>query len=314
LGRDDWEELSVTVNKFDVVTWVKDGAWVLPTTLKNLEEVLPSEAVHRKIAVDDHSSDETAEILQDFGWEVYTNPRTGISAGANYALSKVDCPFFVSIEQDLVLSKEWYTRVPKLLDAFDVAIASGVRFSTKPKAVHDLEKYVYRKYLMEEKLAPYLSNRKASAFTLGKTLDNTIYDTKVMRAIGGFPELSTNSGVDTILSYKLRRFGYKWLVDPHCHSIHLRHGLTQTLRHQRWYALAAAEARETIKEFGLQLPWGDSNLGIKHSAFRLFMSPLVALFVALKMKNPTITVVHPLIKLFNFAGYLDSLKVLNLEN
>lgn len=55
------------VNNFDVVSWVKDGAWVLPTTLKKLEEALPSEFVHRKIAVDDHSNDDTVKILKDFG-------------------------------------------------------------------------------------------------------------------------------------------------------------------------------------------------------------------------------------------------------
>ena len=296
------------VNNFDIISWVKDGDWVLPKTLKNLEETLPSEFVHRKIAVDDHSSDDTVKVLKDFGWEVYSNPDSGISSGANYALTKVDCPFFMSFEQDLLLSKDWWSRVPELLDDPEVAVASGVRFSTKPKAVHDLEKYVYRKYLMEERIAPYLSDRKASAFTLGKTLDNTIYTTDAVRAIGGFPEMSTSSGIDTILSYKLRSCGFKWSVDPYCHSVHLRRGLSQELRHQRWYAIAAVEARETIKKFGLQLPWDNFNLGIKHSGFRLLMAPAVGMFVALKMRNPMISLVHPLIKLFNFVGYLDSLK------
>jgi GT2 family glycosyltransferase len=296
------------VDKFDVVSWVKDGAWVLPATLLNLETALPSEFVHRKIAVDDHSSDDSVKILKDFGWEVYSNPNSGISSGANYALSKVDCPFFMSFEQDLLLSEKWWPHVPALLDKSDVAVASGVRFSTKPRAVHDLEKYVYRKYLMEEKLAPYLSSRKASAFTLGKTLDNTIYTTDAIRAIGGFPKMSTSSGIDTILSYKLRSFGYEWLVDPYCHSVHVRHGLSQELRHQRWYAWAAVEARAIVEEFGLELPWENLNLGIKHSGSRLLMSPGVALFVALKMRNPMIAVVHPLLRLYNFMGYLDSLK------
>ena len=123
--------------------------WVLPVTLKKLEEALPSEFVHRKIAVDDHSSDDTVKILKDFGWDVYPNPNSGISSGANYSLSKVDCPFFMSFEQDLLLANDWWPRLPELLDESDGAVASGVRFSTKPKAVHDLEKYVYRVYLME---------------------------------------------------------------------------------------------------------------------------------------------------------------------
>ena len=76
--------------KFDVVSWVKDGGWCLPKTLKRLDDVLPTEFVHRKIMVDDGSVDNTVEIGKDFGWEVYSNSGSGISAGANYALSKVD--------------------------------------------------------------------------------------------------------------------------------------------------------------------------------------------------------------------------------
>jgi hypothetical protein len=297
------------VNNFDVISWVKDGAWVLPTTLKNLEEALPNEFVHRKIAVDDNSSDDSVKILKDFGWDVYPNPNSGISSGANYGLSKVDCPFFMSFEQDLLLSKDWWTRVPELLNDSDVAVASGVRFSTKPETIRDLEKYVYRKYLMEEKLAPYLSNRKASVFTLGKTLDNTLYKTEVMKKIGGFPYLSTNGGVDTLLTYILNSHGFQWQVDPLCVSQHIRRGLKQELNHQRWYAIASAETRQKIISQGLDT--ADRMGGFitfKHGVERLLLSPLAGAFVAYKMRNPMIAVVHPLIKLFWFVGYLDSRK------
>ena len=130
----------LSVNKFDLITWVKDGAWVLPTTLKRLEDVLPTELVHRKIMVDDGSKDETRNIGKDFNWEVYSNPGSGISSGANYALSKVDCPFFMSFEQDLFLSRDWCAKIFRLMENDKVAVASGIRFSNCPKAVHDLEK------------------------------------------------------------------------------------------------------------------------------------------------------------------------------
>ncbi|PVX24561.1 MAG: hypothetical protein CW716_09830 [Candidatus Bathyarchaeum sp.] len=299
----------MTVNKFDIISWVKDGAWVLPATLLNLESVLPSEFVHRKIAVDDGSSDDTVKILKDFGWDVYRNPSSGISSGANYGLSKVESPFFMSFEQDLFLTEDWWHRIPELLDDSSVAVASGVRFSTKPDTIRDLEKYVYRKYLMEEKLAPYLSNRKASVFTLGKTLDNTLYRTDVMRKVGGFPYLSTSSGVDTLLTYILKAHGFEWRVDPSCVSQHIRKGLKQELNHQRWYAVASAETRHKILSQGLDT---EDRMGgfvtFKHALERLLLSPLAAAFVACKMRNPRITFVHPLIKLYWFVGYLDSRK------
>lgn len=71
--------------KFDIITWVKDGAWVLPTTLKRLENVLPNEKIHRKMMIEDDSKDETRAIGKEFNWEVYSNPGSGISSAANYA-------------------------------------------------------------------------------------------------------------------------------------------------------------------------------------------------------------------------------------
>lgn len=301
----------LSVNKFDLITWVKDGAWVLPTTLKRLEDVLPTELVHRKIMVDDGSKDETRNIGKDFNWEVYSNPGSGISSGANYALSKVDCPFFMSFEQDLFLSKDWCAKILGLMENDKVAVASGMRFSNCPKAVHDLEKYVHMKYLLEEKIAPYLANRRASAYTLGKTLDNTLFRTSAVQKIGGFPVIKTGFGIDTLLSYTFYQHGYVWIVDPTCHSIHLRHGLSQELKHQRWYAVAAIETRERLKKMELDLPWNVLEIGVKYSGIQLLMSPFVGVFVSIKTRNPMISVVHPLLKLFKFVGHLDSLKGAN---
>lgn len=39
-------------NNFDVISWVKDGGWMLPKTLKNLHEVPPREFVQRKLAIE----------------------------------------------------------------------------------------------------------------------------------------------------------------------------------------------------------------------------------------------------------------------
>ncbi len=284
--------------------WVKDGAWVLPKTLRRLEQVLPNKSVHRKIMVDDHSTDESRDIGKRFGWEVYANSESGISSGANFALSMVDCPYFMSVEQDLLLSKHWWSQVSCLLSDSKFGAASGVRFSNKPQAVHDLEQYAYRKYLVDPQIASYLSKRKLSSLTLGKTLDNTMYKTDVIRAIGGFPCMSANCGVDTMLVFKLRQHGYDWNVNPLCQSVHLRRGLQQILNHQKWYAAASQEITYKLEQLGLSAD--DLDHGIKHS-FRWLLSPFVGTFVAAKMRNPLICIVYPLIKLYNFLGYVTKL-------
>lgn len=279
---------------FDIVTWVKNGGWCLPRTLSQLEEVIPPNVIHRKIAIDDASTDDSVKILKRFGWEVHQNPGAGISAGANYALKLVDCQYFMSFEQDLFLSPDWFDKVTPLVTG-KVAAASGIRFSDKPKSIGDIEKYVHKKYLMES-LASYLKARKESAFTLGKTLDNTFYNTDVIMSVGGFPVMPSSSGVDTILAYKLNEAGFKWVVNADVQSVHFRKDLTQCLKHQYWYAVALNEVKRQLPSY---------PVSVKQDIQRLAISPLTALFMSIKMKNPKIFLFHPLLRYYRLMGLLS---------
>jgi glycosyltransferase involved in cell wall biosynthesis len=280
---------------FDIVTWVKNGGWCLPRTLLQLEKALPSNFIHRKIAIDDASTDDSVKILKSFGWEVYKNRGKGISAGANYALQLVDCPYFMSFEQDLLLSQNWFNNVTPLVKG-NIAAASGIRFSDKAKTVRDIEQYVYKKYLMETRLASYLQDRKESAFLLGKTLDNTFYNTKIIRSIGGFPFMSASSGIDTLLAYRIREKGFKWIVNPEVQSIHLRKNFTQNLSHQYWYSSA-------LKEVKLREP--NFTINLKQEIKKLVTSPFTGFLMSFKMKNPKIFVVYPLLRFYRLRGFLS---------
>ncbi len=223
------------IDKVDLVMWTKNGAQTLPRVLQRINEAIPQEFVNKKIIVDDASSDGTPTIATSFGWSVIPNKGHGISDGANTALEQVTSDFFVSFEQDLLLALDWWHKIPPLLENSNVAVASGMRFADKPIGVKKMQEYVGKKYRGEANLAPWLKSRDMSAFTLGKTLDNTIYKTKIIRALGGFPKLRINAGVDTTLAYKIDHSGYKWIVDYNMQSIHLRKGLRQELNHQYWY-------------------------------------------------------------------------------
>ncbi len=290
------------IGKVDLVMWTKNGAKTLPAVLKRINAVIPSEHVNRRLIVDDQSTDGTPDIAKAHGWDVVPNAGTGISDGANTALRNVQCDYFVSFEQDLLLAEDWWRKIPPLLENPQVAAASGMRFASQPRGVMRLQQYVARKYRGEVQLSSWLRGRQNAAFTLGSTLDNTIYKTSVIRSVGGFPMVKVNAGVDTTLAYRLKMVGYAWAVDYNVQSVHLRGGLQHELSHQYWYGTQSREIWQKVEhESQQQAPI--SRFGI---FYRFAISPFTGLFVAYKMREATIAYIHPLIKFYYLKGYLES--------
>jgi GT2 family glycosyltransferase len=282
--------------------WTKNGAAALPLVLKRISEVMPSKFVNERTIVDDRSTDDTREIAKSFGWNVIFNEGSGISDGANTALKNVTSEYFISFEQDLLLTRDWWNKIPAYLGNPKVAAASGMRFADKPRGVRKLQQYVAKKYRGEASLASWLRNRQNAAFTLGSTLDNTIYKTSVVRAVGGFPKVKVNAGVDTTLAYRLKQAGYSWVVDYNVQSTHLRSGLKHELRHQYWYGTQVHEIWRRI-ELETRQPPPITEFGI---IYRFVISPFTGLFIAFKTREPTITYIHPLIRFYYLRGYLEA--------
>ena len=288
--------------KIDLVMWTKNGANTLPLVLKRISEVIPDKVVNKKVVSDDSSDDDTRSIAESYGWTVVSNAGKGISDNANTALSNVFSEFFVSFEQDLLLARDWWSRIPPLLTDSKVAAASGMRFASKPAGVRKLQQYVAKKYRGEAYLASWLRARQMAAFTLGKTLDNTIWKTRVVRSVGGFPKIKVNAGVDTTLAYRIQQAGYNWVVDYNVQSTHLRNDLRQELQHQYWYATQLNEIWGRIeKETNRPPPITRSSV-----MSRFITSPFTGVFVAIKTREPSIVYIHPLIRFYYLKGFLES--------
>ena len=298
------------IDKVDLVMWTKNGAQTLPAVLHRINEVIPQEFVNQKIVADDASSDNTQHIASSFGWSVIPNKGHGISDGANTALEAVTSNFFISFEQDLFLTPDWWQKIPPLLENPKVAIASGMRYADKPVGVKKMQEYVGRKYRGEANLASWLKSRDMSAFTLGKTLDNTIYKTKIIRQLGGFPKLRVNAGVDTTLAYKVDHAGYGWIVDYNVRSDHMRKGLKQELDHQYWYG---AQLYEIWRKIGVETtkPPPVTRLGVIR---RFIISPFTGLFMAIQTKEPSVLYIHPLIRFYYMKGLLQTSKTQKQDN
>ncbi len=276
------------LGKVDLVMWTKNGAATLPIVLKRIGNIVPTTNIGQKIIVDDKSTDSTTRIAVQNGWQVIPNSGTGISDGANTALREVRTEWFASFEQDLLLASDWWHKVPRLLEEPSTSVASGIRIPNSPSTIKKIEEYEAEKYLSQDKTAIGL---EAEAY--GKTLDNTIYKTDVIRRMGGFPKLPVPAGIDTILNYRLAQKALKWAVDFTARSTHLRTGLRDELRHYRFYS----QCVDAINQIQTGRPYPLENL-----YRRFLLGPFRGFEIALKMHDPQIIYVYPLIRLEYIRG------------
>jgi glycosyltransferase involved in cell wall biosynthesis len=278
-------------DKVDLVMWTKNGARTLPNVLRQIDFVIPKEAVKKKVIVDDCSSDDTKLIAKTFGWSVYPNDGKGISDGANTALKYVESERFISFEQDVLLSPCWWPNVPNLLSEKDTAVASGSRFPNKPLALRKLLEYDLDKYPRELE--------DSDVFHYAKTLDNTIYRTKIIKKIGGFPKITLDACVDNVLAKRIHDAGFNWKVDYSVKSMHIRKGFRDELRHFYWY--------------GAQYPILEPYITGRHASAkgflkRLLVSPKYGLDLALKLNSPELIYICPLIRLALYRGLISGRK------
>jgi glycosyltransferase involved in cell wall biosynthesis len=277
--------------KIDVVCWAKNGERYLSTVLAQVDKVIPKEVVNRKILVDDKSTDDTVLIAHKFGWEVFSNEGKGVSDGANTALKHVETDWFLSIEQDVVLTPVFWSKSVASIEA-DVAVVSGVRFDIN-KSIKCIDEFSFDRYQL-------LGNKAGvDGYLYGRTIDNTLYNTKAIRSLGGFPKLAGGAGVDTILSLKVVAAGFKWIVNYDVVSDHLRKSLMDTLRHYVWYGRNFPELERYI---------GHRQVNVNRQLYRFVASPARGVDIALKKKCWQVLFVYPMVRFCILAGIFQGLR------
>lgn len=93
-------------------------------------------------------------------------------------------------------------------------------------------------------------------------------------------------------------------MDYNVQSTHLRTSLNEELNHQQWYASILYEIWSQIETKSNQPP------PVKRSdlIYRFAIGPFTGLFMAVKMKEPSIAYTHPLIRLYYLRGFLKASK------
>lgn len=204
----------------DVCMWAKNGERFLPIVLKRIDDVIGRD-VNKKIFVDDSSTDRSVEIAESFGWAVFPNRDGWICGGTKEALKHVETEFFVSVEQDLLLARNWWATIQKYMADKNVAVAQGIRFSTNP---------IYRvaeQYTSKNLNRPFFS------------VDNNLYRTKIIKQLG----FSDDKVAMAPFYWKVVDSGYKWIIDTDLISDHLRTSLLDDIRHrQSFYTTTQIES------------------------------------------------------------------------
>ncbi len=72
----------------DIITWVKNDAWCLPRTLQRLEDVIPSNIINRKIAIDPIKSWYTRFFIPS-----YFSFIRGVSKKTSLLVERMNCVF-----------------------------------------------------------------------------------------------------------------------------------------------------------------------------------------------------------------------------
>lgn len=263
--------------KVDLVMWAKNGSETLPQVLKRIDDVIPLGNVNKCIFVDDYSTDNSVEIAEKFGWKIYENKEGFVVGGVKEALKHVTTKFFVSVEQDVVLAKNWWSSIPSYMKDPRVAVACGVRKRFPPNRTLDA---------IEE----FRSERFQRPTTLHCTLDNTIYRTSMIREIGIPTEFPLS--VDLALYERVKQAGYNSVVVKNVVSYHLRKGSIEEVLHTHKHIVLTKTKR-----------FADTT---HVNLLKIFMySPFRATQIVLEKKRPTVLIVYPLMRLMMIKTFHD---------
>jgi glycosyltransferase involved in cell wall biosynthesis len=229
--REDAAEIKmskyVPKTRIDLVMWTHNSEKTLAEVLQRIQEVIPSQYINRKIITDDYSKDRTREIAKDFGWEVHLNNGSGLNDNTKTAISLVSAPIFCSFEHDIILARDWWQKLSKLIKDPSVVVAQGTRVSTN-STFRMLDDYINKRGDISH-----------------ETLDNCIAKTEIVRKFG-YNEVGTPP--------KLKAERLKWIVEQTVTSDHIRESTWENIKHDfRMQSLVPVTSKQRLLFFRILL-------------------------------------------------------------
>ena len=171
----------------------------------------------RVIVVDDHSTDQTAEVAMRAGVEVLETPtNSGSKAGAqNYALTKVNTKFVMALDADTTMEKH---AIEKLLEAFKEENTAAACGFVIPRFVNTVwERGRYIEYLIAftyyEPIQEYFGKPLISSGCF------SMYRTKFLTESKGWPTRTMAEDMDLTWSFHKKKFFVRFIPEAVCYPI-----------------------------------------------------------------------------------------------
>lgn len=271
--------------RLDICMWSKDGP--PEDVLAAIEREIGYYA-HKKILVLNGGVSPKDLTYEKYGWQTVEEDWTkGVGGKANRALEEVDCSYFATFEDDVILARGWFDAVwagmTRISGENGICVA-GTRVATNP-VLRAIDTTAARRMNVEEnKAGEYIS------------IDNNLWRTSAVIEIGGF---STDCpyAVDWYTRRKAIAHGMRWVILKEVVSDHKRDSIRSALGHS-YYATKACLSAPSCRRGHYRL-----------KVLRYFLtSPARGVIEAFRYRRPEIVIVYPLIRLQGLRGALAATK------
>jgi len=281
----NWPTVSIVIPNYNGANTIEKSV----EAVKSLEYPLKKEI----IVVDDGSTDSSKEILKKIrGIKVISKKKNeGKAAGLNDALKIVKGEVFVAIDSDTFPAKDALMKMVPRFEKGVGAITGLVRASNPDNFVAKIQEIEY--LVAFGFFQTVLSEINGVFVTPGPM---SVYDTKIMRQIGGYDE--TNITEDMEIALRLQKHRYRIIAVPEAHIYtEVPTKLSQLFRQRiRWYR----------GKFVNTCKYKEILFNPKYGEFGMFSFPFTLLTEGLAILLLIVTIAANIENILNYFGFFVS--------
>jgi GT2 family glycosyltransferase len=237
-----------------------------------------SDKNYEVIVVDDSSEDHSVEIIQQFRCKlIRLKDRSGASKARNVGAGHCSGDIVLFTDADCVLPKDFLARVRKALSEHGRDVVIGGTYTQKPydNGFFSTFQSIFINYSETKKFSnpDYVASHAM------------VLRTATFDAIGGFSENFLPILEDVELSHRLRRAGYRLLMDPsmqvqHIFNYTLKKSLKNAVRKTHYWTLYS------MRNHDLSADSGTASIELKLNGMSWFLTLILTILcLVFKQKN-----------------------------